>query len=86
MAKQCQEMDALLLHSKLKVPSVEALMACPLSMYIHFAANDCGYKGPHYELIANWVHLLFLKAKSEASKEHIPNWKQAINGPIKEEY
>ena len=86
MAKQCQETDTLLLHSELEVPSVEALMACPLSKYIHFAANDCGYKGSRYELIANWVHPLFLKAKSEASKEDNPNWKQAMNGPFKEEY
>ena len=86
MAKRCQETDALLLHSELEVPSVEALMACPLSKYIHFAANDCGYKGSRYELIANWAHPLFLKAKSEASKEDNPNWKQAMNGPFKEEY
>ena len=65
---------------------MEALMACPLSKYIHFAANDCGYKGSRYELIANWVHPLFLKAKSEARKEDNPNWKQAMNGPFKEEY
>jgi hypothetical protein len=86
MAKRCQETNALLLHSELEVPSVEALMTCPLSKYIHFAANDCGYKGLRYELIANWVHPLFLKAKSEASKEDNPNWKQAMNGPFKEEY
>ena len=86
MAKRCQETDTLLLHSELEVPSVEALMACLLSKYIHFTANDCGYKGLHYELIANWAHPLFLKAKSEASKEDNPNWKQAMNGPFKEEY
>jgi hypothetical protein len=61
-------------------------MACPLSKYIHFAANDCGYTGSRYELIANWVHPLFLKAKTEASKEDNPNWKQAMSGPFKEEY
>jgi hypothetical protein len=38
------------------------------------------------ELIANWVHPLFLKAKSESSKEDNPNWRQAMNGPFKEEY
>jgi hypothetical protein len=37
-------------------------------------------------LIANWVHPLFLKAKSEASKEDNPSWKQAMNGPFKKEY
>jgi hypothetical protein len=65
---------------------VEALMSCPLSKFIHFAANDCGYNGTRFELIANWVHPLFLKAKSEASKEDNPSWKQAMNGPFKEEF
>jgi hypothetical protein len=86
MAKRRQESHALLLHSELEVPSVEALMACPLSKYIHFATNNCGYRGSHYELIANLVQTLFLKAKSEASKEDNQNWKQAMNGPFKEEY
>ena len=86
MAKCCQESDVLLLHSKLEVPSVEALMACPLSKYIRFSASNCGYQGSCYKLIANWVHPLFLKAKSEASKEDNPNWKQVMNGPFKQEY
>ena len=53
-------------------------MASPLSKFIHFAANDCGYSGTRMELIANWVHPLFLKAKSEANKEDNPNWRQAM--------
>ena len=68
-----------MLQSEIEVHTVEALMACPLSKYIHFAANDCGYRGSRYELIANWVHPLFLKAKSEASNEDNPSWKQAMN-------
>ncbi len=51
-----------------------------------FSANDCGYIGTRYELIANWVHPLILKARAEASKEDNPNWKQAMLGPFKEEY
>eukprot|EP00956_Cyclotella_meneghiniana_P041353 scaffold223888_cov20-Cyclotella_meneghiniana.AAC.1 len=66
-----------MLSAEVEVPTVEALMACPLSKFIHFAANDCGYKGSRYDLICNWVHPLFLKAKSEASKEDNPSWKQA---------
>ena len=69
-----------------EVPTVETLMASPLSKFIHFAANDCGYARTRLELIANWVHPLFLKAKSEASKEDNPSWRQAMNGPFKEEY
>ena len=69
-----------------EAPSVEPLMASLLLRFIHFAANDCGYSGTRYELIANWVHPLFLKAKSEASKEDTPNWRQAMDCPFKEEY
>ena len=68
------------------MPTVETLMASPLSKFIHFAANDFGYSGTRFELVANWVHPLFLKAKSEASKEDNPSWRQAMNGPFKEEY
>ena len=72
--------------AEVEVPSVEALMACPISKFIHFAANDCGYSGTRYDLIANWVHPLFLKANSEGTKANNPNWRQAMNGPFKEEY
>ena len=52
--------------------TVETLMASPLPKFIHFVANDCGYAATRFELVANWVHLLFLKTKSEASKEDNP--------------
>lgn len=57
---------------KVEVPIMLALMACPLSKYIHFAANDCGNTGSCYDF-ENWVHPLFLNAKSEASKEDNPS-------------
>ena len=59
--------------------TVEALMHSSLAPFIELAANDC-------ELICNWVHPLFLKAKSEASKEDNPNWWQAMHGPFAEEF
>lgn len=86
LQRQRAEADAMMLQCELEVPTVEALMACPISRFIHFTANECGYRGTRYELIANWVHPLFLKAKSEASKEDNPSWKQAMSGPFKEEY
>lgn len=86
LIKKRRQADELMLSAEIEVPSVEALMACPLSKFIQFAANDCGYTGTRYDLIANWVHPLFLKAKSESSKEDNPNWWQAMNGPFKEEY
>ena len=67
------------------LPSIEDIMNCPLSKFIHFAANDCGYCGSRRDLIVNWVHPLFLKAKSSASKEDNPNWRKAMNGPFKEQ-
>ncbi len=83
----CQhKADALMVQAEIEVPLVEVLMACPLSKFIHFAANDCGYSGSCYDLIANWVHPLFLKAKTEASKEDNSSWKQAMSGPLTEEY
>ena len=57
-----------------------------MSKFIHFAANDSGYSGTTLELIANWVHCLFLKAKLEASKEDNPSQRKAMNGLFKEEY
>ena len=86
LEKRRKKTDELMLQAEMEVPTVEALMACPLSRFIHFAANDCGYSGSRYDLIANWVHPLFLKAKSEASKEDNPSWKQAMSGPFKKEY
>jgi hypothetical protein len=32
------------------------------------------------------VHLLFLKAKADASKADNPNWKQAMSGPFADEF
>ena len=46
--RQREQADALLMRSEFDVPTVEALMACPLSRFIHFAANDCGYRGTRH--------------------------------------
>lgn len=43
MAKWHEHEDALIMQAEIEVPTIEALMACPLSKNIHFAANDCGY-------------------------------------------
>ena len=87
LAKQRDIGDKMLLAmDDNEVPTVEQLLACPISRFIQFAANDCGYEGSRKELIANWVHPFFLKAKSEASKQDNPNWREAMNGPFSEEY
>ena len=69
-----------------EVPTIEALMASPLSKFIHLAANECGYNGTRLELICNWVHPFFLKAKSAASREDNPTWKEAMTGAFADEY
>ena len=66
--------------------TVEHLMNSSLAPFIELAANDCGYEGSVKELICNWVHPLFLKAKSAASKEDNPNWWQAMNGPFADDF
>ncbi len=51
----------------------EDLLASPLSKFITFAANDCGYIHSFIATFITVVHPFFLKTKSEASKEHNPN-------------
>jgi hypothetical protein len=83
-----EESDRMLDEMELRdeVPSVEELMDSPLSRFITFAANSCGYSGTTKELIVNWVHPLFLKAKAEASKADNPNWWEAMKSPFADEY
>ena len=61
-------------------------MDSPLAKYITLASNDCGYGGTAEVLIVSYVHPLFLKAHSAASKENNPNWKQATRGKFANEY
>jgi hypothetical protein len=66
--------------------TVEDIMNCPLSKYVHFTANDMGYTGSRLELVTNLIHPLFLKARSEASREDNPNWREAMNGPFSDSF
>ena len=68
------------------IPAVAELMDSPLAKYITLAANDCGYSGTAEELIVNYVHPLFLKAHSAASKLDNPSWKEATQGKFADEY
>ncbi len=56
------------------LPSISDLINSPLSKYITLAENDCGYDGTAEELIVQYVHPLFLRAHSAASKEDNPDW------------
>jgi hypothetical protein len=68
------------------IPTVADLMDSPLAQYITLAANDCGYSGTAEELIVSYVHPLFLKAHSAASKLDNPSWKEATRGKFADEY
>ncbi len=68
------------------IPTVADLMDSPLAQYITLAANDCGYSGTAEELIVSYVHPLFLKAHSAASKLDNPSWKEATRGKFANEY
>jgi hypothetical protein len=69
-----------------KIPTVADLLASPLAKYIILAANDCGYSGTAKELIVPYVHPLFLKAHSAASKADNPSWCDATRGKFADEY
>lgn len=73
-------------HLEQEIPSIEDLLDSPLSKFITFAANDCGYSGTTKDLVVNWIHPFFLKAKAAASKSDNPNWWQAMSGPFADDY
>jgi hypothetical protein len=68
------------------IPTVADLMDSPLEKYITLAANDCGYSGTTKELIVTYIHPLFLKAHSVASKADNPRWHEATRGKFADEY
>jgi hypothetical protein len=83
-----EESDHMLTAMELRqdVPTVEELLDSPLSRSISFAANSCGYSRMTQELIVNWVHLLFLQAKAEASTADNLNWWEAMKSSFVDEY
>ncbi len=68
------------------IPTIAYLMASPLAKYITLAANDFGYDGTAEELIVRFVHPLFLKAHSAASKADNSSWHKATRGKFADEY
>jgi hypothetical protein len=66
--------------------TVADLLASPLEKYITLAGNDCVYSGTAKELIVSYIHPLFLKAHSAASKADNPSWREATGGKFADEY
>ena len=67
----CENGDMLLQSMTVgeKFPTVSDLMAAPLAKYISLAVSNCEYGGTAEDFIVNYVHPLFLKSKSAASRE-----------------
>ena len=58
-------------------PTLADLTSIKLAKYITIDANNCVQGGTAEELIVNYIHPLFLKAKSAVSREDNPNWREA---------
>ena len=55
--------------------TIEEFLSGPIARFIKLSALDIGYSEMQTDsLLFKWVHPLFLKAKSEASKQDNPNW------------
>ena len=67
------------------LPFISDLINSPLSKYITLAVNHCGYDGTAEELV-QYVHPLFLRAHSAASKEDNPGWQEATREKIANDY
>ena len=67
------------MHLDETIQTIKEFLDSPLSKFITLAANDCGYSGSAEDLIVNYVHPLFLKAKAEASTEDNLNCRQAMS-------
>jgi hypothetical protein len=68
------------------IPTVPDLLASPLARYISLAANGYGYSGTAEELIVLYIHPLFLKAHSAASKADNPSLQEATRGKFADKY
>ena len=54
-------------------PSIEDILDTPLSNFIPFLSNNCGFTGKTHGVIVNQVHSMFLNTETAASKEHNKN-------------
>jgi hypothetical protein len=84
--RQSGDMALMSLTLDKTVPTVADLLASQLAMYITLAANDCGYSGTAKEMIVTYVHPIFLRAHSAASKADNPNCCKATRGKFADEY
>ena len=53
------------------IPTIMELLDSPILKFITLAGNKCGYEGTTQDLMVNYVHPLFPKAKAAAGQEEI---------------
>ncbi len=87
MAQHAEVGDQFLLSLENSPESLEELFGGQLAWFIKLSAADSGLDlSQTQDLLVKLVHLLFLKAKAEASKADNSNWKQAMSGPFANEF
>ena len=101
LSKKCQRLNYKQYHQSIRqsidmslmslaldktISTVADLLASPMAKYITLAANDCGYSGTAEELIASYVHPLFFKAYSAASKADNSSWHEATRRQFADDY
>ena len=69
LAKRKEVGDMSISVMAIDVSSVEEYIKRPLAKFKTFSENDFGYNGSTKDLIVNWVHLLFLNAKTAACRK-----------------
>ena len=67
-------------------PSIDDIVDSTLDILIYFTENQCGYAGPACDLMVEWVHHIFLKAKDVASNEDKLKWWKSMSGPFADKY
>ena len=74
------------IHLADSITTIAELLDSKISNFITLAANDCGYDGTTEDIIVNYVHPFFLKAKAAASQADNTNWRHAMDGQFADEY
>ena len=65
---------------------IQTVLKSPFAKFITFSVNECGYYGSARDLNVNWTYPMFLKFKSDAIREDIPNWWEAMNSTFDDDY
>jgi hypothetical protein len=87
LMKRSGDMTLMSLTIDNTLPAITDLLASSFAKYITLTSNDCGYSGLVTELIVSYVHPLFLKAHSAATKADNPSWREAsTRGKYADEY